>query len=161
MLHFVVHANACVSFLLAVRYSMTEAMELIPLPSSVQTHYAFEQIKATIVQKLHQIPNAKVAFKQSYAFARLVCQMIEELVPKHNQAGVKLDKRQIAIDILTQVLELGPLEAAQAARTVDLCVEAGIKRIRIWRKAARYFFSILLCRGAPPLLEAPESDEKA
>jgi hypothetical protein len=139
---------------------MTEAMELIPLPSSVQTHYAFEEIKATIVQKLHQIPNAKNAFKQSYAFARLVCQMIEELVPKHNQAGMKLDKRQLACDILASVLELGPLEAAQAARTVDLCVETGIKRISIWRKATRYFFSIVLCRGAPPLLEA-DSEEKA
>jgi hypothetical protein len=143
---------------------MTEALANLPLPSSVQTHYAFQQIKGAILLKLHQIPGAKDAFKQSYAFAKLVCQMVEELVPAGNSkpGALGINKRQLACDILTSVLELeNPLEIAQVGRTIDMVIEGGVKRISIWRKAFRFFCQTLLCRGAPPLLEAPESDEKA
>lgn len=87
--------------------------------------------------------------------------MVEELVPAGNSSpkGMKLDKKQMALDILTDVLELSQLDAAQAVRSIDVVIEAGIKRVSFWRKAGRYFFSIILCRDTPPLL-LPESAEK-
>jgi hypothetical protein len=50
-----------------------------------------------------------------------------------------VNRLQMAIDTLTQTLELTQLEAAQAGRTIDMICEAGIKRVPYWRKAARNF----------------------
>jgi hypothetical protein len=91
---------------------MTEALELIPLPKSLNSFYVYTTIKATIKDKLAAIPELKSFARQSVPFCKLVCDMVENIVPRNNQAqnGLKIDKKQLVMDVCTEIFELNPLE---------------------------------------------------
>jgi hypothetical protein len=86
-----------------------EILPNVPLQGIIQSHFTSEVIKKEIQDRLLHIPNIDF-LKGTIQMVSLVCNMVEELTPANNRNKGKLDKKQMALDILAKLFELTQLE---------------------------------------------------
>ena len=72
----------------------------------------------------------------------LVCNMIEELTPANNRNKGKLDKKQMALDILAKLFELTQLEIGISGKSIDYLIDSkAIKRAGKCKKSLNWMKS--------------------
>lgn len=105
-----------------------EILEGIQLEGIVGQHYSSEVLKKEICDRLLHIPNLDM-LKGTIQMVQLVCNMLETLTaPGNRKKKNKLDKKQLALDILTKLFDLSPLEAGVAGKSIDYLIDSGAIR---------------------------------
>jgi hypothetical protein len=115
-----------------------EILPNVPLQGIIQSHFSSEVIKKEIQDRLLHIPNIDF-LKGTIQMVSLVCNMVEELTPAHNRNKDKLDKKQMALDILAKLFELTQLELGNSGKSIDYLFDAGaIKRAGKCKKSMNW-----------------------
>jgi len=122
-----------------------DALVKIPeltLKSTLKSHVLFELVLDKIVQELKKLPNLQ-SFKLNNEMASLVCTLIENTVKKKD----KVDKKKLAVQVLTLVFTLNPAEQIVISNQIEYLLENKlIKKIkkaittRIFRKGKKLLF---------------------
>lgn len=122
-----------------------DALVKIPeltLKSTLKSHVLFELVLDKIVQELKKLPNLQ-SFKLNNEMASLVCTLIENTVKKKD----KVDKKKLAVQVLTLVFTLNPAEQIVISNQIEYLLENKlIKKIkkaittRIYRKGKKLLF---------------------
>jgi hypothetical protein len=102
-------------------------MEILPhlkLSGIVQQHYLSESIKQSILDRLQHIPNID-SLKGTIQMVSSVANCVEELTrPNNRNSSEKVDKKQIALDVLTKLFGLNAIEVALAGKSIDYLIDA-------------------------------------
>ena len=100
-----------------------EILPNVPLQGIIQSHFSSEVIKTGIQDRLLHIPNIDF-LKGTIQMVSLVCNMVEELTPANNRNKGKLDKKQMALDILAKLFELTQLEIGISGKNIDYLIDS-------------------------------------
>ncbi len=137
-----------------------EAIENLPIVGIVKSHYSYQSIKNDICDRLLHIPELHL-LKGSVQIVKLVCECIENLVPRGNSKinGLHLDKKQMALDVLEKLFEMTTLEIGVASKAIDFLIESrSIKRISNWKRCRSYLCGFFFNRS--PVLDTSTEPTK-
>jgi hypothetical protein len=122
-----------------------DALVKIPeltLKSTLKSHVLFELVLDKLVQEIKKLPNLQ-SFKLNNEMASLVCTLIENTVKKKD----KVDKKKLAVQVLTLVFTLTPAEQIIISNQIEYLLENKlIKKIkkaittRAYRKVKNVLF---------------------
>jgi hypothetical protein len=122
-----------------------DALVKIPeltLKSTLKSHVLFELVLDKLVQEIKKLPNLQ-SFKLNNEMASLVCTLIENTVKKKD----KVDKKKLAVQVLTLVFTLTPAEQIIISNQIEYLLENKlIKKIkkaittRAYRKVKHVLF---------------------
>ena len=116
---------------------MNVNLDLIQLKHSFNTHIAKNTIIRCIIDKLLAIPNIQ-ELKGDLEIILYVCNILENNITKNLKP--KLDKKQIAIDIMTAVFSLNTDEQRNIAQHIEFLHSNGkIKCVPLFKKIESYF----------------------
>ena len=120
-----------------------EILPNVPLQGIIQSHFSSEVIKKEIQDRLLHIPNIDF-LKGTIQMVSLVCNMVEELTPANNRNKGKLDKKQMALDILAKLFELTQLEIGISGKNIDYLIDSkAIQRAGKCKKSLNWMKSKL------------------
>jgi hypothetical protein len=118
-----------------------EILPNVPLQGIIQSHFSSEVIKKEIQDRLLHIPNIDF-LKGTIQMVSLVCNMVEELTPANNRNKGKLDKKQMALDILAKLFELTQLEIGISGKNIDYLIDSkAIRRAGKCKKSMNWMKS--------------------
>lgn len=87
------------------------SLGLVPVQPNLAVDIKRQEIYKTIVERIGALNLQLNQYKTNTEFVLLVLNLVEHLVPKQKDKGKrKIDKKQLAIDILTAVLNLTQVE---------------------------------------------------
>ena len=121
------------------------SLELVPVQPNLATDIKRQEIYKIVVDRVTALNLPLVQYKSNTEFVLLVLNLIEHLVPKQkDKAKRRIDKKQLAIDILSAVLNLNPSEQVSLGTNIDfLHSNKMIKKVsRFWAfcvGASEYF----------------------
>lgn len=154
---------------------MSKNVSALPLSGSVKTHYEYKTVQQNVVSILQHIPEINTLKGQS-KLLEIVCQMVEDRIKSGNSkkpASLKIDKKQLVIDILDKVFSLNSVEKQILNKNIDYIFEHKniIKINTRWRRFKAWVKSIFLdpnqsilelvqTPSTPPLLQS-QSDGSA
>lgn len=127
---------------------MSKHYSALPLSGSVQSHYEHNTVKQNIISILQHIPEISTLKGQS-KLLELVCQMVEDRVKHGNSkkpSTLKVDKKQLVIDVLDRLFNLSPIEKQILSKNIDYFFEHNsiIKRNTFYRRWKAYIKSFFL-----------------
>ena len=115
-----------------------EILPNLPLTGIIKNHYTAEVIKQTIMDRIGHIPNLEL-LRGTVQLISLICNMIEELTKPKNSKRKELDKKEIALQILSKLFEISELEKGIAGKNIEYLIDSkAIKRSGKVKKARRY-----------------------
>lgn len=123
------------------------SLGLVPVQPNLAVDIKRQEIFKTIVDRINALNLPLAQYKSNTEFVLLVLNLIEHLVPKQKDKGKrKIDKKQLAIDILSSVLNLNQSEQVALGVNIDfLHSNKMIKKVsRFWAfcvGASEYFSS--------------------
>lgn len=111
----------------------------LALKGNVRRHYVRNDIFDKAVTLLKR--NDMRGLKGDLTFIDDICQLIEDEVPANNSKKLKINKRELALDICSAVFDgLSDLEKAQIGRHIDYIVESkGFQKISRFARIGRWF----------------------
>ena len=86
------------------------SLALVPVQPNLATDIKRQEIIKTIQDRITALNLPLNQYKTNTEFVLLVLNLIEHLVPKQKKEKRKIDKKQLAIDILSTMLGLNPAE---------------------------------------------------
>jgi len=123
------------------------SLDLVPVQPNLAIDIKRQEIIKLINERISALNLPLNQYKTNTEFVLLVLNLIEHLVPKCKDKGKrKIDKKQLAIDILSSVLGLNPSEQIALGVNIDfLHSNKMIKKVsRFWAfcvGASEYFSS--------------------
>jgi hypothetical protein len=116
------------------------SLALVPVQPNLATDIKRQEIIKTIQDRITALNLPLNQYKTNTEFVLLVLNLIEHLVPKQKKEKKKIDKKQLAIDILSTMLGLNPAEQVTLGVNIEfLHSNKMIKRINKF---------VLFCVGA-------------
>ena len=111
----------------------------LTLKGNVRRHYVRNDIFDRAVALLKRTDMR--GLKGDLSFIDDVCQLVEDEVPANNSKKLKINKRELALDICSSVFDgLSDLEKAQIGRHIDYIVESkGFQKISRLARIGRWF----------------------
>lgn len=127
---------------------MSKNYSALPLSGSVKSHYEHSTVKMNIVNILQHIPEIE-SLKGQNKLLEIVCQMVEDRIKQGNSKKsdtLKVQKKQLVIDILDRLFSLSPIEKQITSKNIDYIFEhkSLITRNTIWRRCKAYIRSFFL-----------------
>ena len=97
---------------------MAASLALVAIQPNLALDIKRQEIQKVIIDRINELNLPLVQYKNNTEFVLLVLNLIEHLV--HNKKGKpKIDKKALAIEILTQVLHLSARDAGQLGSNID------------------------------------------
>ncbi len=91
-------------------------LNLVPIQPNIERDVLKQSIMKAIRDRITELNLPLINYKNNTEFVLLVLNLIEHLVPKEKNKAKKIDKKEMAVEILTALLQLTPHEV-QALHT--------------------------------------------
>ncbi len=91
-------------------------LNLVPIQPNIERDVLKQSIMKAIRDRITELNLPLINYKNNTEFVLLVLNLIEHLVPKEKNKAKKIDKKEMAVEILTALLQLAPHEV-QALHT--------------------------------------------
>jgi len=105
-------------------------LQIVSLKNNLLYDVTVSQIKNKIISRLNELHLSQPKYKTDNEFLVLVCNLIEFLVKKKD----KIVKKQLAIDIFTDLFNLNDDEKVTLGNNIDFVHANGtIKKISQWK----------------------------
>ena len=105
-------------------------LQIVSLKNNLLYDVTVSQIKNKIITRLNELHLTQPKYKTDNEFLVLVCNLIEFLVTKKN----KIVKKQLCIDIFTDLFDLNDDEKVTLSNNIDFVHANGtIKKISQWK----------------------------
>lgn len=110
------------------------SLALVPIQDNLARDIKRQEIIRVITERITDLKLPLAHYKNNTEFVLLVLNLIEHLVPKQKKDHKKIDKKQLAIDILSNVLGLNAPEVNALSANIDfLHSNKMIKKVsRFW-----------------------------
>ena len=105
-----------------------------------EKQYIVDEIKDRFLAGFGSVQDLK---NEREDITRQICLIIEQMVPAGNP--MKLDKKQICLDVLKKLFDLTPPEVLASARTIDFVCSLGLKKISRFRRFRRWLMRFFCC----------------
>ena len=117
-------------------------MDLVKIHGTLQKHDLVYSTMLKISNKVKELPNYDL-LKLNHDLTAYVCSLIETLIKKKYQ----VDKKEIAMQILTDLFNLNADEIDQLSKQIDFLISIGvIKRISYYRRIVTSISNFFLRR---------------
>lgn len=97
---------------------MSSSLALVPIQPNLSQDIKRAEIMKIITDRISELNLPLVNYKNNTEFVLLVLNLIEHLV-QNKKGKPRLDKKQLAIDILTNVLHLSASDAGQLGINIE------------------------------------------
>ena len=105
-------------------------LQIVSLKNNLLYDVTVSQIKNKIITRLNELNLTQTKYKTDNEFLVLICNLIEFLVKKKD----KIVKKQLAIDIFTDLFNLNDDEKVTLSNNIDFVHSNGtIKKISQWK----------------------------
>ena len=114
------------------------SLDLVPIQTNLARDIKRQEIMRTINERIGALNLNLVHYKTNAEFVLLVLNMVEFLVPK-GSGTQKIDKKQLAIEVLTALLNLNSGEVTALGNNIDF-----LHSNKIIKKPSRFW---IFCCG--------------
>ena len=106
---------------------LPKAHTLVKAHGGLKASCKSEEIKATVVHRLNEIPNIRTDWRLSPEVTQLACSIVEAMVRKKNKGGsAHIDKKGVVLSALDQVFKCSDEEKAALDKQVEYICEQGL-----------------------------------
>ena len=127
---------------------MTEVYKHIKLTGALERSHVKAGVKQEICDRMRHM-DLDQELTTAPATVKLFCLLVEEMIPQGNSTHLKLDKKALVLECISELFpDVSQLELAAAARTIEFFCESGsIIRASRWRRIKRYLCRRFLCQN--------------
>ena len=106
-------------------------LSIIPLKNNLLVDSTYNSIKQKIIERIIHLGLQDHKYKSDNEFLTLICNLVENLVNKKD----KISKKDLALDILTQIFNLNEDENAILSKNIDfICNQKNlIKKVSFYK----------------------------
>ena len=104
---------------------MATNLNLVPMQPSIERDALKHSIMKIVRDRITELNLPLANYKNNTEFVLLVLNLIEHLVPKESKKnkGKKMDKKEMAMEILSTLLQLTPHEAQALSANIEFLHE--------------------------------------
>ena len=106
-------------------------LSIIPLKNNLLVDSTYNSIRLKIIERISHLGLTDQKYKDDNEFLTLICNLLENLVNKKD----KISKKDLAIDILTQIFNLNEDEKPILSKNIDfICNQKNlIKKVSFYK----------------------------
>jgi hypothetical protein len=106
-------------------------LSIIPLKNNLLVDATFQAVKTKIITRVNELGITDAKYKNDSEFLSLICNLIEHLIQKKD----KINKRDLAIEIISTLFNTTPEEKEALAKNIDfLCSQKNLVKKVSWYK---------------------------
>jgi deoxyhypusine synthase len=103
---------------------------IIPLKNNLLKDWKLVEVKTTILNRINELHIHDQKYKNDTEFLILICNLLEHLVSKKDN----IDKKELAVDIITTLFALTPDEQSVLKNNIDIIhLKKNIKKVSFWK----------------------------
>ena len=95
------------------------SLDLVPVQDNLARDIRRQEIIKTINERIHSLNLNLSNYKNNTELVLLVLNMVEHLVPKSKDKAHKMDKKQLAVDVLSTLLNLNAGEVVALGNSIE------------------------------------------
>jgi hypothetical protein len=105
-------------------------LQIIPLKNNLLKDWKLQEVKNKIIVRLSELHINDIKYKNDNEFLILICNLIEYLVSKKDN----IDKKDLAVDIMTTIFSLTPEEQNLVKNNIDIIyLKKQITKVSYWK----------------------------